>query len=99
MKKIKSKNFTKVKKLLFDWNDRTKYLIHYRMLKFYVRPGMVVEKIHDINSFKQSRCLENYISFNTKKNEIELKMNLKKISINYLLILLLVKWWKLFAIG
>ena len=28
------------------------------MLKFYVRHGMVVEKIHEIVSFKQSKCLE-----------------------------------------
>ena len=37
------------------------------MLKFYVRHGMVVEKIHEIISFKQSRWLEKYISFNTQK--------------------------------
>ena len=38
------------------------------MLKFYVRHGMVVEKIHEIISFKQSKwLLEKYISFNTQK--------------------------------
>ena len=37
------------------------------MVKFYVRHGMIVEKIHEIISFKQSRCLESYISFNTQK--------------------------------
>ena len=37
------------------------------MLKFYVRHGMIVEKIHEIISFKQSRWLESYISFNTQK--------------------------------
>ena len=37
------------------------------MLKFYVRHGMVVEKVHEILSFKQSRWLEGYISFNTQK--------------------------------
>ena len=49
------------------WSDKKKYLIHYRMLKFYVRHGMVVEKIHEIISFKQSKWLETYISFNTQK--------------------------------
>ena len=67
MKKIKPKNYTKSKKLICDWTDKKKYLIHYRMLKFYVRHGMVVEKIHEIISFKQSRWLEKYISFNTQK--------------------------------
>ena len=67
MNKIKPKNYTKSKKLICDWTDKKKYLIHYRMLKFYVRHGMVVEKLHEIISFKQSKWLESYISFNTKK--------------------------------
>ena len=67
MNKIKPKNYTKPKKLICDWTDKKKYLTHYRMLKFYVRHGMIVEKIHEIISFKQSRWLEKYISFNTQK--------------------------------
>ena len=67
MNKIKPKNYTKSKKLICDWTDKKKYLIHYKMLKFYVRHGMIVEKIHEIISFKQSKWLESYISFNTQK--------------------------------
>ena len=67
MKSIKPENYTKSKKLICDWTDKKKYLIHYRMLKFYIRHGMIVEKIHEIISFKQSRWLECYISFNTRK--------------------------------
>ena len=37
------------------------------MIKFYVRHGMIVEKTHGIISFKQSRWLEKYISFDTQK--------------------------------
>ena len=37
------------------------------MLKFYVTHGMVVVKIHENISFKQSKWLEKYISFNTRK--------------------------------
>ena len=37
------------------------------MLKSYVGHGIVVEKIHEIISFKQSKRLEKYISFNTQK--------------------------------
>ena len=37
------------------------------MLKNYVRHGMVVEKIHEKFSFKQSKWLEKYVSFNTQK--------------------------------
>ena len=67
MNSIKPENYTKSKKLICDWTDKKKYLIHYRMLKFYVRHGMMVEKIHEIISFKQSKWLESYISFNTQK--------------------------------
>ena len=67
MNEIKPKKYTKSRQLLCDWTDKKKYLIHYRMLKFYVRHGMVVEKVHEVISFKQSKWLEKYISFNTKK--------------------------------
>ena len=67
MNSIKPENYTKSKKLICDWTDKKKYLIHYRMLKFYVRHGMIVEKIHEIISFKQSKWLECYISFSTQK--------------------------------
>ena len=67
MNKIKPKNYTKSKKLICDWTDKKNYLVHYRMLKFYIRHGMIVEKIHEIISFKQSKWLESYISFNTQK--------------------------------
>ena len=55
MNTIKPENYTKSKKLICDWTDKKKYLIHYRMLKFYVRHGMVVEKVHEIISFEQSK--------------------------------------------
>ena len=58
MNKIKPKNYTKSKKLICDWMDKKNYLVHYSMLKFYVRHGMVVDKIHEIISFKQSKWLE-----------------------------------------
>ena len=37
------------------------------MLKFYVRHGMIVDKVHEIISFKQSNWLEKYIDFHAKK--------------------------------
>ena len=67
MKTIQPKEYTKSKKLLCDWTDKKKYLIHYRMLNFYVRHVMIVVIIHEIISFKQTRWLEKHISFNTQK--------------------------------
>ena len=66
----KPKNYTISKKLICDWTDKKKYLILYRMLKFYVGHGMVVEKFHEKIPFKQSKWLENYISFKTQKRNI-----------------------------
>ena len=39
------------------------------MLKIYVRHGMTVDKVHEIISFRQSKWLEKYISFNTQKRK------------------------------
>ena len=44
-------------------------MIHYRLLKFYVRHGLVVDKNHEIISFRQSRWLEKYINFFTQQRK------------------------------
>ena len=83
MKEIKPDNYIQTKKLICDWSDKKNYLVQYRMLKFYIRQGMIIDKVHNIIPFKQNKWLEKYISFNTKKNETRLKMISKKISTNY----------------
>ena len=67
MNEIKSDTYIQTKKLICDWSDKKNYLYHYRMLKFYIRHGMIVDKVHNIISFKQNRWLQKYISFNTQK--------------------------------
>ena len=67
MKEIKPDTYKQSSKLICDWSDKKNYLIHYRLLKFYIRHGMIVDKIHNVISFKQSRWLEKYINFNTQK--------------------------------
>ena len=69
MKKIKPKNHTKAQTLICDCIDLKKYLSHYRILKFYVRHGMIVEKIHENISLKQSRWFQTYFSFITQKRK------------------------------
>ena len=64
---MKPKNYTKSRKLICDWTDKKNYLVPYRMLKFYIRHGLVVQKIHEIILFKQSQWLEKYINFNIQK--------------------------------
>ena len=67
MKSIMPKNYVSHKKLICDWTDKRKYLIHYRVLKFYVGHGLVVKQVHRVISFKQNKWLEKYIDFNTQK--------------------------------
>ena len=55
MKEIRHDTYIQSSKLICDWSDKKNYLIHYRMLKFYVRHGMIVDKVHDIISIKLSR--------------------------------------------
>ena len=76
MKSIKPDNYIQSSKLICDFSYQKNYLVHYKILKFYIRHGMIVDKIHNIISFKQSRWLEKYINFNTQKrnkakNDIE----------------------------
>ena len=70
MNEIKPDNYTQCKKLICDWTDKKNYLIHYRMLKFYIKHGMVVDKVHEIISFKQSKWLNKYIDFHAKKRAL-----------------------------
>ena len=71
MKEIKPDTYIQTKKVICDWSDKKNYLVHYRMLKFYLRHGMIVDKVHNIISFRQSRWLEKYKNFNTqKKNQV-----------------------------
>ena len=67
MKEIKPDTYTQTKKLICGWSDKKNYWVHYRILKFFDRHGMVVDKVHEIISFQQSKWLEKYINFNTQK--------------------------------
>ena len=67
IKEIKPDTYIETKKLICDWSDKKNYLVHYRMLKFYLGHGMIVDKVHKIISFRQSRWLAKYINFNTQK--------------------------------
>ncbi len=56
----------KCKKLICNLKAKKRYSVHYRNLKYYVKLGMKVNKIHRILSFKQSCWLKQFIDFNTE---------------------------------
>ena len=70
MNQMKPDTYTPCKKLICDWSNKKNYLVHYRMLKFYVKHGMIVDKVHEIISFKQNDWLEKYIDFHVTKKEL-----------------------------
>ena len=69
--------------MICDWSDKKSYLMHYRMLNFYVRHGMIVDKIQELISFKRSRWLEKNLNFTTQKRNkanIEFEKDFYKIT-------------------
>ena len=59
----------KVKKLLQVLHDKTQYIIHYKLLKIYVKFGLIVTNLYPIVKFKQKLWLEPYITLNTNKRK------------------------------
>ena len=53
------------KKLILDFNDKHKYVIHISKLKEDIKKGIRLKKIHRCISFKQKAWLAPYIELNT----------------------------------
>ena len=67
MNSVKQPNYKPSEKRMCDLTNKQKYMIHYRMSKFYTKMWMKVTKIHTIYRFKQSLWLEKYFIHNTEK--------------------------------
>ena len=77
MNSVKQPIYKPTGKLMCDVTNKQKYIIHYRMFKFYIIMGMKGTKIHTIYRFKQSFWLEKYINHNTQKRT-KAKTNFEK---------------------
>ena len=53
------------KKLIETLFDKNNYVSHYRNLKFYLKHGLKVKRLHRVIQFRQSKWLGEYISKNT----------------------------------
>ena len=49
-------------KLIPNLHDKTKYVLHYRNLKLYLKLGMKLTKIHRVIKFNQASWLKSYIN-------------------------------------
>ena len=67
MKEHEPKPHRPTSKLICDQTDKEYYIVHYRNLKFYLRMGIIIKKVHRIVSFDQSPWLAKYIDYNTQK--------------------------------
>ena len=63
----REKSKARSEKLILDQNNKTEYMVHYRMLKFYVKMGVKVTKIHRVIKFKQDYICSDYIKNNVRK--------------------------------
>ena len=66
-------------KLIPNFFDKTKIMLHYRNLQFYLLHGMELTKVHRVIKFKQARWLEPYIRTNTElraltQDPVEIKL-------------------------
>ena len=58
MKEMKSNNHTQKEKIICDWTDKKNNLIHYRIVNFFVRQGMIADKNLETIFLKQNRWLD-----------------------------------------
>ena len=77
MNNVNQPNYKPTSNFMCDVTNKSKYMIHYRMFKFYLNQGMKVTKIHTIYKFKQSPWLGKYIDHNTQKRT-KAKTNFEK---------------------
>ena len=66
MKKFNIKIGT-TRKLTPDLFPKEKYVVHLKNLRYYLRNGWILTKVHDILEFKQSDWMKPYTEFNTQK--------------------------------
>ena len=56
-------------KLMITQWDKEKYVIHGKLLQFYVQQGLIVTKIHSALQFHQSNFFASYINYNSEKRQ------------------------------
>ena len=66
-----------VKKLVPNFFDKEKYVIHYENLQLYLRLGLKLNKIHCVLELNQSQWLKLYVELNTQ-NRIKAEKNSDK---------------------
>jgi hypothetical protein len=67
---LTNSKYTPCEKLVPNLNNKTKYWIHYRNLKFALQHGLKLTAIHRIIEFTQESWMKPYIDYNTQKRAV-----------------------------
>ena len=62
-------NETKIKKLITNFNDKSNYVINYRILKLYLKLGLKITKINRVLQYEQDNYMKSYIMKNTNERK------------------------------
>jgi hypothetical protein len=63
----KERKYRGTPKLMLTHWDKTNYVVHCKLLKFYIQRGLQIVKIHRVLRFHQSAFFEPYISYNSQR--------------------------------
>ena len=67
MTENKTEKYKPTEKLIMDQTNKQRYFLLYRDLKFYIRHGNRIVKIHTVYKFKQSPWLAKHTKYNTEQ--------------------------------
>jgi hypothetical protein len=68
-KELGPSHSAKVGKLVPNFFPKSRYVLHYRNLKYYLEKGMILEEIHRVMSFTQKPWIKPYVDFNTVQRQ------------------------------
>jgi hypothetical protein len=64
-----NKPYKSSRKLLLTHFDKEHYIVHYAILKFYLKMGLELTKIHRIIKYRQKAWLKSYIDYNSQERK------------------------------
>ena len=65
-----NKGYKPEKKLLMTCRDKIEYVVHFKLLKFYLEMGMEITRIHQVIQFRQLPIFKDYIDGNSAKRSV-----------------------------
>ena len=63
----KEKVYRGTSKLMLTHWDKKNYIVHGKLLQFYLRHGLIISKVHRVLQFHQAAFFEPFISYNSKR--------------------------------